>query len=115
MNIPALLILKSLENDDKEICKLFYPGMFDPTSEKYILVRNMRTLFTKLRKMHSRYELYNLMEKCIIEVSLSKDELLQLATLDLERVLLKDIRRLAIELSRNSPADWNKFLDVVLS
>jgi len=29
MNIPALLILKSLENDDKEICKIFYPEMFD--------------------------------------------------------------------------------------
>jgi hypothetical protein len=29
MNIPALLILKSLENEDKDICRLFYPEMFD--------------------------------------------------------------------------------------
>jgi hypothetical protein len=27
--IPSLLILKSLENDDKEICSFFYPDMFD--------------------------------------------------------------------------------------
>jgi hypothetical protein len=27
--IPSLLILKSLENDDKEICNFFYPDMFD--------------------------------------------------------------------------------------
>lgn len=29
MNIPALLILKSIENDDKEICSIFYPDMYD--------------------------------------------------------------------------------------
>lgn len=28
LNIPSLLILKSLENDDKEICSFFYPDMF---------------------------------------------------------------------------------------
>ena len=27
LNIPALLILKSIENDDKEICSIFYPDM----------------------------------------------------------------------------------------
>ena len=38
MNIPALLILKSLENEDKDICKLFYPDMFEVTSDKCMLV-----------------------------------------------------------------------------
>ena len=28
LNIPALLILKSLENEDKDLCRLFYPEMF---------------------------------------------------------------------------------------
>lgn len=74
INIPALLVLKSLENDDKEICKLFYPEMYNPMSDKYTQVQDMRKLFTKLQRMHSRYELYNLIEKCIIEVSLNKDE-----------------------------------------
>jgi hypothetical protein len=27
LNIPALLILKSIENDDKEICSIFYPDI----------------------------------------------------------------------------------------
>jgi hypothetical protein len=31
--IPSLLILKSLENDDKEICNFFYPDMFDPVTK----------------------------------------------------------------------------------
>ncbi len=27
--IPAMLILKSLENDDKNICSYFYPEMYE--------------------------------------------------------------------------------------
>lgn len=37
VNIPALLILKSLENEDKDICKLFYPEMFEETNPKFKL------------------------------------------------------------------------------
>jgi len=29
-----LLILKSLENDDKEICSFFYPDMFERETDK---------------------------------------------------------------------------------
>lgn len=32
--IPSLLILKSLENDDKEICNFFYPDMFDSVTKQ---------------------------------------------------------------------------------
>ena len=28
MTIPALLILKNLDDDDKGICKMFFPPMF---------------------------------------------------------------------------------------
>ena len=31
--IPSLLILKCLENDDKEICNFFYPDMYDPKTK----------------------------------------------------------------------------------
>ena len=34
--------------------------------------------------------------------------------LDLENTLIKDIKGLAMLLSRFKPADWNKFLDVVI-
>jgi len=34
LNIPALLILKSLENDDREICSFFYPEMYEVNTEK---------------------------------------------------------------------------------
>jgi len=31
--IPSLLILKSLENDDKNICNFFYPDMYDESKK----------------------------------------------------------------------------------
>lgn len=61
-----------------------------------------------------RYELFNLVEKCIIEVPLDQKEEKIKSELRLEQCLLKEIRGLAMELSRQNPADWNKFLDVVI-
>ena len=37
--IPSLLILKSIENDDKEIFSFFYPDMIDRNSEKGKIVQ----------------------------------------------------------------------------
>lgn len=71
LNIPALLILKSLENEDKDICKLFYPDMFEVTSDKCMLVVELKQIYARLRRKHGRYELYNLVEKCLIEEKLT--------------------------------------------
>jgi hypothetical protein len=37
VTIPALLILKNLDEDDKGICKMFFPPMFgeDSTSDNH--------------------------------------------------------------------------------
>jgi len=74
LNIPALLILKSLENEDKDICRLFYPEMFEATSDKFKLVAELKKVYARLRRRQGRYELYNLMEKCLIEAKLSATE-----------------------------------------
>jgi len=60
------------------------------------------------------YDFYNLMEKCLIEVKLEESEKLVALELDVEKTLVKDIKGLAMLLSRFKPADWNKFLDVVI-
>lgn len=50
MNIPALLILKSLENEDKDICMLFYPEMYEVTSSKCALVVALKRTFAAMRR-----------------------------------------------------------------
>lgn len=88
--------------------------MYDQALGKIVIVNDLKRLYAKLRRQYGRYELYNLMEKCLIGVKLNSKEAEFFEKLELERVLLKDIRGLAMELSRNNPSDWNKFLDVVI-
>ena len=113
INIPALLVLKSLENDDKEICSVFYPDMYDEKNPVSHSVRGLKKFYATLSKPGS-YELYNLVEKVVVEVPLTPEEQHQVTQLDLETKLIKEIRCHAMQLSRFKPADWNKFLDVVI-
>ena len=114
MNIPALLILKSIENDDKEICSIFYPDMYDKSSETFRQVDNLKNFYESLRRRFGSYELYNLLEKCLIDVRLEAADQKLFTELSLEELMIKPIRCLAMQLSRYRPADWNKFLDVVI-
>lgn len=67
--IPSLLILKSLEGDDKDICSFFNPDMFDKvTSQGKQLVELKKRYETGRLKMGSSFDYYNLIEKCLLEV-----------------------------------------------
>lgn len=74
MNIPALLILKSIENEDKDICSIFYPVMYDQNSEKSQELAQLKSFYESLRRKFGSYELYNLLEKCLIEVPLDASD-----------------------------------------
>jgi len=54
------------------------------------------------------------LEKCLIEVELTVEDKERIQEMRLETTLLKEIKGLAMCLSRFKPADWNKFLDVVI-
>ena len=96
LNIPALLILKSLENDDKEICSSFYPEMAEADTDTGRLVAGLKKQYGAIRRKYGSYELYNLMEKCLIEVALESSESESVAAMDLEKLLLRDIKGLAM-------------------
>lgn len=112
--IPQLLILKSLENDDKEICSFFYPDMYNANTEKGRVVVELKKIYEQGQQKLGSYEFYNLLEKCLIEVELTAEDKARVHDLRLENTLLKEIKGLAMCLSRFKPADWNKFLDVVI-
>ena len=88
--------------------------MFKSEDGRGSKVDELRKIYERLRKQYGAYELYNLMEKCLIEVQLDASDKRQAEQLDLERLLLREIKGLAMQLSRFKPADWNKFLDVVI-
>jgi len=64
--------------------------------------------------MGSSFDYYNLIEKCLLEVQLSDSEKKQEEEYDVQAQIIKEIKGLAMCLSRFKPADWNKFLDVVI-
>ena len=66
------------------------------------------------KKMGSSFDYYNLIEKCLLEVHLNDSEKKQEGEYDVQNKIIKEIKGLAMCLSRFKPADWNKFLDVVI-
>lgn len=48
--------------------------MYEIESNTYRLVSELKRTYAKLRRRQGRYELYNLMEKCLIEMKLSPQE-----------------------------------------
>ena len=66
-------------------------------------------------KLGNDYDFYNLVEKCLLEIELTTDsDKRWVETLDIKNSIIKEIKGLAMCLSRFKPADWNKFLDVVI-
>jgi hypothetical protein len=88
--------------------------MSDHNSEKGRLVQDLKRHYDNLRKKHGSYEIYNLLEKCLIEVPMTNSENKMYKDLDLENVMIRDIKCLAMQLSQYKPADWKEFLEVVV-
>ena len=66
-------------------------------------------------KMQSDYDFYNLVEMCLLEIEQhGAFEKQQMEELEIKNKIIKEIKGLAMMLSRFKPADWNKFLDVVI-
>jgi hypothetical protein len=88
--------------------------MYDKNTEKGRVVVELKKIYEQGQKKLGSYEFYNLLEKCLIEVDLNAEDKQRVTELRLEYTLLKEIKGLAMCLSRFKPADWNKFLDVVI-
>ena len=83
VTIPALLILKNLDDDDKGICRTFFPPMFGEdlantegttmtkedkknVNNKYLELK--RDYLTYRDKATNSYDYYNLIEKSVLEM-----------------------------------------------
>jgi hypothetical protein len=65
--------------------------------------------------MKNDYDYYNLVEKVLLEIKLVHEENIQVLRLEIEDKIMKLLKQLGVEMSRNKPSDWNKFLDVIIS
>lgn len=95
--IPSLLILKSLEGDDKDICSFFNPDMFDKTTTQGMQFESLRKNYEAGRtRVKNNFDYYNLIEKCILEVPLSESEKALEKDCDIQKSVIKDIKGLSM-------------------
>jgi hypothetical protein len=59
-------------------------------------VIELRKLYDNLRKKHGSYEIYNLLEKCVIEVDLTPLDKKMFTDLNLEYLMIREIKGLAM-------------------
>ncbi len=89
--------------------------MFDNQTKSGQQLKSLKEEYERGRiKMNNDYDFYNLVEKCLLEIELDSKDKVQCDDLDIKNKIIKEIKGLAMMLSRFKPADWNKFLDVVI-
>lgn len=68
-----------------------------------------------VNKLCEDYELYNYIEKTILDMELPAEIKKRLKDQELKiELILQKIKWLAMQLSRADPSEWNLFLDVLL-
>ena len=117
VSIPALIILKALEDEDRGICKSFCPPIFDDTDNVGGVWKRLKRSY-KLGKLAASSSTEYLEIITLITLGEPFDKKFREQVLDpkfdnLDGTINK-IKYLAIELHRYKPADWNRFLDIIL-
>lgn len=116
VTVPALLILKSLEDNDRGICRYFLPNLGDPKDRIGAKYKELEEIYKRNAPDtdNKHYEFYNHIERLTLALPLK-------AEVDFSSDTQKDIdsiihliKQLSIELQRANPSEWNSFLDVVL-
>lgn len=114
VSIPCILILMSIDNEDKGLCAQFCPEMFNDGTDLNKVLKELSELLGG-SKIWEDYELYNAIEKTILDIDLPEDMKQKLKDQEMKiEVILQKIKWLAMQLSRNDPTEWNLFLDVLL-
>lgn len=117
--IPSIILLKSLFNEDQNICAEFFPNLFDMKTETGKLYENIKSSNKEFEICSSSdsYELYNNLEKLILleeyecEVEKIKKKINSLHVDE----FLKKIKMLAMQMQRFKPIEWNSFVDLAMN
>ncbi|CAD8104890.1 unnamed protein product [Paramecium sonneborni] len=113
VTIPCLIVLKHLENEDKNICKYFLPMLNDESSKIYMQFQQLKDNFLNFRNQHTKqYEYYNILEKKLLGIQ--QNDISDLETQQIDRIMQK-IKLLSIEIQRYNAIEWNSFIDAAIN
>ena len=115
LTIPCLVVLNSLDGDDKGICTKYYPTLEEPGPEQDHYASTKSRYETLKRRCKDGYELYNILElvlfdKPVVAASFKKCGVTQ------EEVehIVHCIKQIAMGLQRHRPSDWNSLMGTAM-
>jgi hypothetical protein len=112
VSIPSLLVLRNLDNEDKNIVNFFLPQLSDPSTSLSELYGELQELFGTFKQTYARdYQYYNIIEKELIGIDLLPEEKKAASEFAGFVGMVNKVKRLAMELNRSSPLEWNSLLD----
>jgi hypothetical protein len=114
--LPNILIIKSLENEDKGICKEFNPNMFNENEESGKIYKNLK-IFQKILydNVKDKYKAYNLLEKLAIFEDSYFNEVEKYINKSEIKEFQKNLRIISMQMQRYNPTDWNYFFDLSIN
>lgn len=114
--LPSIIIIKSLESDDRGICKEFNPVMFnedDESGKLYNYIKNFKENLYNIVK--DPYIAYNLLERIVLYEDIDKKQI----EVYIEKYLIDDFEKklkiLSMQLQRIKPTEWNYFFDLAMN
>ena len=116
ITIPCLAILRSLDDNDKSIYTFYYPELGLPSADQETF-NNLKRLYSEIKKRNNddTYTLYNALEQAILLETNSTQQIsrCKVEKIELEK-LLHEIKKVAILLQRNKPAEWNSLMETAM-
>jgi hypothetical protein len=117
--VPSILILKSLDNEDKSICFEFNTQMFNVENEEsgkiYTFIKSFKENLYNCVK--DQYAAYNLLEKLVLFEE--NEEMIEDIAKYTDRSLINGFRKrlkiLSMQLQRGRPQDWNHFINLAMN
>lgn len=110
--IPCLAILRALDINDKSLFNCYYP---EPTSANNEIFKNIKAMYTEMKKGYDEFKLYNIIELSLLEKEIDVKKLIE-TNISKEKIdqLLHELKKGAILLQRNKPTDWNNLMETAM-
>ncbi len=112
---PCLVVLNSLDGDDKGICEHYYPAIKETGTEQQEYTRLKERYQYMKKKSKDGYELYNIVEQAVLDKAVAEDYMKK-HKVEQEEVkqLVHGIKAVGMEMQRHKPSEWNALMEAAM-
>ena len=120
VTIPAVLILRAIDNKDVDIIKQYIPNIDNKNEENCKLYSNLAKVVKEVYdKVKDNYYGYNLFEKFVLfdgtdEEEKITNEMRKYIDSAVMKDFKKDIKILSMNMQRYKPKEWNEFFQLAM-